>query len=102
MANKNITKYIIDNAPVKRSEVCAALNVGKYLVTHNLVDLAREGDRCPVRIISFTLPDKDVLYATKPSPFALAQQFIRNKKYVPKTKSATTNARTSKADAAQH
>ena len=102
MANKNITKYIIDNAPVKRSEVCAALNVGKYLVTHNLVDLAREGDRCPVRIMSFTLPDKDVLYTTKPSPFALAQQFIMNKKYVPKTKSATTNSRTRKTDAAQY
>lgn len=102
MANKNITKYIIDNAPVKRSEVCAALNVGKYLVTHNLVDLAREGDRCPVRIIALTLPDKDVLYTTKPSPFALAQQFIRNRKYVSKTKSATANTGTRKTDASQH
>ena len=97
MANKNLCKYIIDHAPVKLSEVCAALKCRKYNVMDSVVYLAREVDNCPYKITAEQI-GKDILYRVKPSPFALAQQFIRNRDNV-KRQRTTTNARTSKTNA---
>ena len=96
MASKHICKYLIENAPIMRSEVCKALKVTKNLVGGNVADFARANEYAPVKIISEVV-EKDIRYTIKPSEFALAQQFIRSRKYGTKAKSKTANPRVSTA-----
>lgn len=95
-----ICSYIIQNAPVLRSEVCAALGTTKHQVNNRLVNFARESETSPFIIVAVH-EGKDMRYTVKPSPFALAQHFIRSRKHGNTTKSKAINAGTSTATTAQ-
>lgn len=97
-ANNRILNYIINNAPIMRSDVCKALSVKGYAVTESVTYIQRYEDQLAYKITSESI-GKDVRYAVKASPFSLAQKFIRNRKNVLQAKRTKTNGNTSKANA---
>jgi len=79
-----IVRYVINNAPVLRSEVCAALKCRKQAVTEAVSYAMRYDDQFHLTIsmevlgkANFGNRADDIRFTVRPSAFSLAQAFIR-------------------------